>query len=400
MRILVVSSYLPFPLDSGGHVRLYNILKELSKGHQVTLVCEKRPHQTHEDIEEVKKFCEEVITIPRKKQWSVENIRKAGFSTYPFLMTGHSLPEMKRKIVEVLAAKRFDLIHVETFYVYQNLPKTYLPVVLVEHNIEYKVYEKFANNSNILLRPFLLADILKIKRWEESFWKKATKVVAVSEEERIQMTGVDAALVPNGVDTQKFKMQNEKLKMKRKEKRVLFIGNFKWIQNQKAAQKILTDIWPKVLEELDEEMRKNTMLWIVGKHIPSSIKAFQSKSILIDENAPDATEKIYQKADVLLAPLEVGGGSSYKILEAMASGVPVVTSVLGITGISGIPGEHALVGKSDDELAKAVLDLLQKKTISEKMIEAARKFVESTYNWQVITKALEQVYEEAIQLTL
>ena len=164
MRILIVSSYLPFPLDSGGHVRLYNILKELSKNHKVTLICEKRSHQTLKDVEEVKVFCEEVITIHRKKQWTLENIGKAGLSTFPFLMTGHTLAEMKKKIVATLADRQFDLIHVETFYVMQNLPKTYLPVVLVEHNIEYKVYEKYANTSNILLRPLLFADIEMSKK--------------------------------------------------------------------------------------------------------------------------------------------------------------------------------------------------------------------------------------------
>lgn len=395
MRILIVSSYLPFPLDSGGHVRLYNIMKELAKTHKITLICEKRPYQTQQDIEEVKKFCEAVYTVPRKKQWSVENIGKAGFSTYPFLMTGHTLSEMKKKIVAVLAEKRFDVIHVETFYVYQNLPKTYLPVILVEHNIEYKVYEKYAQRSSPLLRPLLFADIRKIKYWEEQTWKKATKVVAVSKEEQQQMKGIDAALVPNGVDIQKFKPT----KRKNKEKRILFIGNFKWIQNQKAALRILTDIWPKMLDGLDEVDRKDLVLWIVGKNIPDSIKVFQSKHILIDEHAPDETEKIYQKAALLLAPLEVGGGSSYKIIESMASGVPVVTTELGIKGIAATPQEHALVGATDEEIAEAVKKLLQHPDIATKMTEAARKFIEETYNWQRITEALEAVYEEAVQVT-
>src|SRR5260221_9393187 len=163
MRILIVSSFLPFPLDSGGHVRLFNIIKELSKNNAITLICEKRPFQTQKDIDMVKKFCEGVHTIPRKKQWSIRNIGQTAFSTYPFLMTGHTSLEMKKKIVEVLAQKTYDVIHVETFYVMQNLPKTYVPIVLVEHNIEYKVYARFAQKSPVILRPLLFADVLKIK---------------------------------------------------------------------------------------------------------------------------------------------------------------------------------------------------------------------------------------------
>src|SRR5260221_600920 len=353
----------------------------------------------------MKQFCEEVHTIPRKKQWSPHVIGKTALSLYPFLMVGHTLPEMKRKIVEVLAGKTVDVIHVETFYVMQNLPKTYLPVVLVEHNIEYKVYEKFANRAAVFIRPLLFADIAKIKYWEEKFWKKATRVVAVSKDEQAKMKGIRPSLVPNGVDVQKFKIQsvtsenNKKRLSGMKGRKVLFIGNFKWIQNQKAALKILDDIWPLIV--LNKELRATDFtLWIVGKNIPDKIKAYQSKHIIIDENASEETEKIYHASDILLAPIEVGGGSSYKILEAMASGIPVVTTELGINGIAAVAGEHALVGKSNEELANGVISLLSKHTQYEKIRLAARKFIESTYNWHVIVHALEEVYQEVISQAL
>src|SRR6185437_356403 len=136
MRILLVSSYLPYPLFSGGNVRLYNLIKRLSSRHQITLVCEKRAYQSQKDIEQLKKFCENVITVNRRKQWSVENIIKTGFSNSPFLITGHTSSAMQNIIEDQLRQKQFDLIHIETFYVAQNLPETDIPVVLVEHNIE------------------------------------------------------------------------------------------------------------------------------------------------------------------------------------------------------------------------------------------------------------------------
>ena len=74
MNILLVSSYLPYPLFSGGHIRLYNLIKELSPKHKITLICEKRDHQGEADIAELKKLCKKVIVVPRRKQWSVANI--------------------------------------------------------------------------------------------------------------------------------------------------------------------------------------------------------------------------------------------------------------------------------------------------------------------------------------
>src|SRR6266566_734459 len=98
MKILVVSSYLPFPLYSGGQVRLFNLIKELSSKHEITLICERRPQQTAHDIAEVKKICKEVITVDRKKQWSASNIVKAGVSSNSFLVTGHTQAIFQQKI--------------------------------------------------------------------------------------------------------------------------------------------------------------------------------------------------------------------------------------------------------------------------------------------------------------
>ncbi len=399
MKILVISSYLPYPLHSGGHVRLFNLLKELSKEHKLTLVCEKRPFQTEKDILEVKKFCEEIITIGRKKQWSLKNIIKTGVSPSPFLVTGHTLPEMKAVLIKILLKKTFDVIHIETFYVFQNLPKTYIPTVLVEHNIEYSVYDKYVKKAPKILQPILAFDIMKLKKMEEEFWRQATSLVAVSKDEKITMSQVrsDISIVPNGVDITYFNNTWKKTKSKEKIKTVLFIGDFKWIQNRKAVEWILDEIWPALqLRTKSSELR--TKLWVVGKNIPENFKSRGTSDIIFDENAPDQTWKIYQKADLLLAPLIVGGGSSYKILEAMASGVPVITTELGATGIDAKDGKELLVRETPDAFAEALEYLLINKDVYESLRKEGKKFVETNYNWKKIALLLEDVYKKAVQL--
>jgi glycosyltransferase involved in cell wall biosynthesis len=231
MKILVVSSYLPYPLLSGGNIRLFNLLKNISKNNQITLICEKRANQSDKDVNALMQFCEKVITVNRKKQWSPANILKTGFSTSPFLIIGHKSLEMTAKIREELEKEMYDLIHVETSYVMQNLPKVSIPVVLTEHNVEYLVYQRYAKNSSVFLRPVLYVDVLKLKRIEQYFWKKADKLIAVSQTEKRLMKREDTAVVPNGVDLLKFKYQNVEEKFAEKEKKLLFIGDFKWIQN-------------------------------------------------------------------------------------------------------------------------------------------------------------------------
>ena len=397
MKILMVSSYLPYPLTSGGHIRLYNILKILSGNHQITLVCEKRPYQTDEAILEISKFCKEIITVDRKKQWSVENILRTGFSKYPFLVTGHTNKNLKSQISNLLKNEKFDLVHVETFYVMQNLPKITVPVVLTEHNIESLVYERFKQSTPFFIKPLLNIDILKLKKIEEKAWTGANAVIAVSQNDRniIKDFNKNVYVVPNGVDVNKFQISNFKSQIPNNKKTILFIGDFNWVENRDAARMILRDIWPEIKLKIENQKSK-IKLWVVGKNIPDSIRKLGTDGVIFDENAPSDTSKIFEKADLLLSPIRIGGGTSFKILEAMASGVAVVTTRLGATGIGVMDREEVIIAENKEEFSDSIIELLKDKNLYEKITKNARSLVEEKYNWENITKELEKVYQSVV----
>lgn len=397
MNILLVSSYLPYPLFSGGHIRLYNLIKKMSSRHKITLICEKRSHQGEVEINELKKICKKVITVPRKKQWSLKNIIKSGFSILPFLVIGHTSGSMQKEISRELNENQFDLIHVETSYVMQNLPTVKIPVVLTEHNVEYLVYKRFADNAPLFLKPFLYLDVLKLKFWEETMWKKATKLIAVSEIEKEIMGKLrkDVVVVSNGVDIDKF--NNEKPKDEKSEKRILFIGEFKWMQNRNAISWIVKDIWPKFKSNYVPSMTdRGIKLWVVGRNIPSSVRNLTSdKSIMFDDNAPKDTQEIFKRSSILLAPIRVGGGTSFKILEAMASGVPVVTTNLG-NAIRAEENREIVVAENTKEFSAKIIELLEGKEFYEAISRNARKMVEQKFNWSKIAQDLDAVYESVV----
>lgn len=406
MKILMVSSYLPYPLFSGGHIRLYNIIKNLSKNHQITLVCEKRAYQNGQDIAEVGKFCKKIITVDRKKQWTLKNIFKTGFSKYPFLVTGHTHSQMKREIKKILEKEKFDLIHVETFYIMQNLPKVTVPVVLTEHNIESLVYERFKQSTPFFIKPLLNIDILKLKKIEEKAWTKANAVIAVSKNDRniIKDFNKNVYVVPNGVDLEKFRIKpfgvaqdksSELRVQNNRERTILFIGDFRWVENRDAARMILKEIWPDIKLKIDSSELK-IKLWIVGKKIPESIVKLGSDGVVFDENAPPDTSKIYEKADLLLAPIRIGGGTSFKILEAMASGVAVVTTNLGAVGIGAKNREEVIIAENKEEFSDSIIELLKDKNLYEKITKNARSLVEEKYNWENIAKELVKVYRSVV----
>lgn len=390
MKILLISSYLPYPLFSGGQVRLYNLIKELSSQHEITLICEKRPHQTHADIDAVKKICKKVITVNRKKQWSLDNILRSGMSSQSFLVAGHTQQKMKTVIQEELNREQFDLIHVETFYVMQNLPDTKIPVILVEHNIEYNVYQRFMDRAPTVLKPLLAVDIAKIRRQEELCWKKASKVVAVSEDDKkvMEKTGITPHIVANGVNTTQFAFQAKKESAD--QRKILFMGDFSWIQNRDSVKFIIEDIWPNIKEKFDGT------LWIVGRKIPDAIKNLTTDpSVIFDEkSSAKQTPEIFHEATILLAPIRIGGGTSYKILEAMSCGTPVVTMHLSAKSILATDKHDIMVGETPEELAVRTLHLLQDHETYERISKRGRELVEKNYTWKAIAKKLDEVYKE------
>lgn len=395
MKILMVSSYLPYPLFSGGDIRLYNLIKNLKKGgYEITLICEKRKHQNRGHIGKLEEFCEKVLTVDRKKQWTIGNILKAGFSLSSFLSVGHNLPEMKNLIKEELDREKYDLIHVETYYVYQNLPKTDLPTILVEHNIEHLVYKRLLNKLNIFIRPFLMLDVWKIRNEEEKFWKKADRLVAVSSAEKKLMKRSDVAIVANGVDIEKFNIER-KFDNEKKTRTILYIGNFKWIQNIDAVQWILKNVWPRITESA-EDKGLNVRLWVVGKNIPENLKSFNDKSVVFDENASNETEKIYRAADLLLAPIRIGGGTNFKILESMATGLPVLTTHLGNEGIDAVSGKDTIICETPEDFADQAIDLLTNEKKYMDISKSARSFIRSNFEWENIIKKLEDVYKTCL----
>lgn len=394
MKILLVSSYLPYPLINGGHIRLYNLLKSLQNRHEITLICEKRDYQTSADIEAVEAVCNKVITLPRKKQWSIANILKTGFSDDPFLIVGHKIAEMRMIIKQELQKEAYDLIHIETSYVFQNMPQTALPTVLIEHNIEYLVYKRFAQKASLFLRPFLMIDVNKLKKKEEDYWKRATRVVAVSPYEKylIEQIGVQVDLVPNGVDMDSFKIKNIDQAFKSERKQFLFIGDYKWMQNRDAVRWIIKEIWPTIVQQTKEQI----FLRVVGRNIPSNIKAITDPTIIIEEDSPRKTEEIFSESFALLAPLRIGGGSQYKILESMAVGTPVITTPLGLSGLQIRAGRDILVGNNVQEISNHAISLLHNEKLYVQLALHGRKQIEKEYDWKSIAQKLDNVYQDVI----
>jgi len=394
MKILMITPYLPYPLVSGGQIRSYNLLKLLAKKHEITLVSFIRKEEEKDSILHLQNFCQDVKTVLRGKAWSPKNILVSGFSYFPFLIAIYYSQKAKKIISELLKKEDFDLIHAETFYVMPNIPKTKAPIILVEQTVEFLVYAHFVQTSWFLPLKILLAyDVFKIKFWEKHFWQKAKMVIAMSESDRRVMKkevpDLDVDVVPNGVDSDFFSKVTRK---KVKNPTVLFVGNFKWLQNREAVKFLVTKIWPKITKNL-----KSAKLWVVGRNPTESIRKLSSDNRVIVDDKVDDIRDAYAKSDVLLTPIFGPGGTRFKILEAMSSGLPVVTTSTGIEGVPAKNRKEVLICDSEQALADATVRLLKDKNLSAEISANAKEFVNKNFSWIAIAEKLDQIYREVSQ---
>lgn len=381
---------------SGGQTRWYNIIKYLSVEHDITLFSLIKDESERRFIPELQKYCKKVEVFSRPKSpWTMRNILLTAFTFYPLLVIRNWSPKVKKALAEELKKEKYDLIHAETFYVMPHLPKTSIPSILVEQTIEYQVYKHYVDTEvPFFLRPIFMIDIIKLRFWELYFWKKTNRLVAVSEEDKKVMQqlipGIKVDVIPNGVDAVHFAAKKI---AKKKPARVMYgVTNFEWLQNVEAVQTLLEDVWPNIHKALPK-----VKLWIVGRLIPETLVSLanQREDIEITESIEDARDA-YGGATIMVTPIKGSGGTRLKILEAMAAGLPIVSTSIGVAGLNLTNGKQAIISDTSEGLAKNTIKLLNDPGLAKKIGENGKKFVEKHYDWKSIVAIHDEIYDQVI----
>ena len=388
--------FLPNTSMSGGQTRWFNIIKFLSKNHEITLFSLIKDESEKRFVPDLEKYCERVEVFRRPKSpWTFRNIFFSIFSAYPLLVVRNFSWAERMAIRKILKEEKFDLIHAETFYVMPHIPKIRIPSMMVEQTIEYQVYKHYVDNEvPLLLRPIFMWDVMKLKFWEKHYWRKADRVFAVSSEDKKVMQelipGLEVGVIPNGVDADYYAEK----KLPRKSPPCVMYGvtNFEWLQNVEAVRELVTKVWPGIIAKVP-----GVRLWIVGRMIPSWIKEMSEKrsDIFFTESIEDARDA-YGSASLMVTPIRGSGGTRLKVLEAMAAALPIVSTRVGVAGLGLEIGKQAMISDSSRGLAEEAVNLLKNPKKAKKIGLAGREFVKNNFDWKAIVNMHDEIYKSLV----
>lgn len=392
MKILMLTPYLPYPLHSGGQIRTYNLLKFLSSKHQVTLFALIKDESEKRHVPELEKYCHKVKVFRRSKHpFTFNNIVSTALSSYPFLVIRNFVSQVTTELQKELEKEQYDLIHAETFYMMPHIPKTTVPILLVEQTIEYLGYESYSQKAFPLLKPLLNIDIKKIKKWERYYWSFCNQLVVMSEDDkRYIATTIGSSrnieVVENGVDAGWF---DQKKRQEPDLPTILSVGTFKWLPNVEAVTFLIKKVWPLVKKAVP-----SARLWIVGASPTAKIEAYakQDPGITITGNIEDIRDA-FARSHVLAAPVFSGKGTRYKILEALAAGTPVVATTTAVEGLGVTHGKEVLLSNDAEIMAQYIVKLFHSPATRKKMADKGKAFVKKRFDWQLISHKLDTIYQ-------
>lgn len=396
MKILMLTPYLPYPPNSGGQIRTYNLLRNLSAEHTITLVSLYKNDAEKAHAQTLNEFCKNVYLCKRaEKPWTFSNIFKAVFGPLPFLIVRNYSKEAAETVSKLLKTESFDVIHAETFYVMPHIPKTSTPILLVEQTLEYRVYKHFIGKLPWYLHHPLRLDTFKLKFWERYYWERAQLVAAVSQADAEAIhslaPNISPAIIPNGASDEMFVHKKFDV-VKDNTETLLFVGNFSWLQNTEAAKFLMDKVTPIVFSK-DKKVR----LIVAGQNIPSEFKKYENERVqFVDlNNAQNSfVHDLYSSATIFVAPIFGPGGTRLKILTSMASQTPVVTTATGAEGLYLEDNESVLLAEDEMAFAEKVLQLLADSNLRVKIADNAYKTAQNHFSWSSITSRLVEVYKK------
>lgn len=398
MRILWIKVGGLWPLDTGGRLRTFHTVSELSRRHRVVLLTTHLPSEDPGELARQLPRCERVTSFPYQppRRGSVALARALAaswFSPLPLDVWKWRVPALRAEVSRLLASGQVDVCVADFLIATPNVPLAgRVPVVLFEHNVEHVLWRRLADVETGHWRHRVLArESRKMRRYEAKACGQASLIVAVSEEDRALLAADAPAArvraVPTGVDTTYFApggaVQSADL---------VFTGSMDWYPNEDAILHFAEHILPRIRAEVPE-----TRLTVVGRRPSARLRAATAGLPIEVTGRVEDVRPYVARASVYVVPLRVGGGTRLKICEALAMGKPVVSTTIGAEGLPLVPGEHFIRSDDPADFAGAVVSLLRDPPRRRALGDSGRWLMEQRHSWPRVAADFETSLREVAQ---
>jgi sugar transferase (PEP-CTERM/EpsH1 system associated) len=400
MKIIWLNCNVLFPLNRGGNIRTFNILKKLKRGHEITYISYlDDSYMSEADIvENMKQCCSELKYIKTKweEKYSLRFYRSLFqnlFSTYPYVISKYYSYKMKNLVDSTLSQKQYDVIICDFLFTSVFLSEKYRGrSILFQHNVESVIWERhFKNQSNFLKKFYLYLQWLKLFNYEKKTCRTFGSYIAVSGEDKKILNEFGAKsvhVIPPGVDTEYFKPGNA---VKEKPYNMVFTGLMDWIPNEDAVVYFVRSIFPKI-----KKIVPQATFTIVGRNPTSKVRSLKEEedSAVEITGTVDDVRPYIEEAAVYVVPIRIGGGTRLKIFEAMSMGKTVVSTSVGAEGLPLENAKNIIIADDESLFAECVIDLLKNPDKRNKIGTAARELMLENFNWDVVAEEFEKICKE------
>lgn len=394
LKLAFISPVFLFPADAGGKIRTGNILRGLKESGQfdITLLSPASGQQQRDWQGELDKQCHRFVgwapSPPRPRWQRAPDL----LSSLPINVAADRTPAAVAAVEQLLAAEAFDVVVFDFVHAAVLRPeKLNGATVCFTHNVEAEIFERHATTAaSAPLRWLWASQAAKMRRFEHEALARFTRVVAVSERDakKFEADGLTTArAIPTGVDLDFFSWQAPADGAPV----VVFTGSMDWEANVDGIRFYIEDVWPRVRAQVP-----NAQLRVVGKNPPASLVQRQVPGVHFTGFVDDVRDHA-RDAQAFVIPLRVGGGTRIKAFEAMAMGLPVVSTAIGMEGLDVDDDVHFLRADGADALAEATLRLLADGALRLRLSQAARELVEARFGHRVAAEVFGRILAEAVE---
>lgn len=397
MRILWLKTELLHPVDKGGKIRTYAMLRELKSRHHVVYLTLDEHVGPSTASAQAQEYCHELVRIPLSPPAKYSAAFYAHLvwnllSPVPYAVDRYRSRAMKHAITRRLAADRFDLIVCDFLMPTVNIPpRIDCPTILFQHNVEALLWERhYQSAADFARRVYFKAQWRKMLRYEGAVCRRFDHIVVVSPQDLVALQdryAVDhVSAIPTGVDTGYFRSNGGRHVQSHE---LVFTGSMDWMPNEDAICHFMTDILPRIQAAVPD-----VTLTVVGRDPTPRLRRLASHhpAVAVVGGVPDVRPYI-ERAAAYVVPLRIGGGTRLKIYEALAMGKAVVSTSIGAEGLDVRSGRDLLVRDTGDGFAQGVVELLTNPPKARALGRTGAQHVRTRYDWPIVTREFERICE-------